>query len=57
MIRETCFGEGGLTVDNFGDVKSFQCPDCEGTGKTLPQAIDPTESPSDSGSRIGGSHE
>lgn len=32
MKCKTCFGEGGITVDNFGDVQSFECPDCKGTG-------------------------
>lgn len=29
---ETCNGEGGVTAENFGDVFSFECPDCGGTG-------------------------
>ncbi|OMC79575.1 hypothetical protein BK125_04660 [Paenibacillus odorifer] len=32
MECKTCCGEGGLIVDNFGDVQSFECPDCKGTG-------------------------
>jgi hypothetical protein len=35
MECKTCNGEGGITVDNFGDVQSFECPDCKGTGKAI----------------------
>lgn len=34
---ESCCGEGGITAENFGDVFSFECPDCKGTGVVCSQ--------------------
>lgn len=38
-----CFGEGGITVENFSDPESFDCPTCKGTG-IKPKAPETTES-------------